>query len=54
MSVKELLKKSSAQFIDASPVVPEGVRVVTREKSASELSDEARPAGPPLDAVRRR
>lgn len=47
MSVKELLKKASAQFIDVSPVLPEGVRVVTREKSASEVSHEN--ASPPPD-----
>ncbi|HET7500823.1 MAG TPA: hypothetical protein VFK02_07465, partial [Kofleriaceae bacterium] len=37
MSVKEILRKSSAQFIDVSPVLPDGVRIVTREKSASEV-----------------
>jgi hypothetical protein len=47
MSVKELLEKSSAQFIDVSPVLPDGVRVVTREKSASELPREDRPISPP-------
>jgi hypothetical protein len=43
MSVKELLKKSSAQFLDISPVLPDGVRIVTREKSASEQAREERP-----------
>lgn len=46
MSVKEILKKSSAQFLDVSPVLPEGVRVVTREKSASEVSHENSPLPP--------
>ena len=46
MSVKELLKKSGAQFIDVSPVLPDGVRIVTREKSALELAREERSAPP--------
>lgn len=43
MSVKELLKKSSAQFLDFSPVLPDGVRAVTREKSALEIASEEQP-----------
>lgn len=49
MSVKELLRKSSAQFVDASPVLPDGVRVVTREKSASEVLGSLREELEPLD-----
>lgn len=42
MSVKEALKSSSAKLADVSPAPPAGVRiVVTRERSASEVSREA-------------
>jgi len=44
MSAKEFLKKASEQLLDISPVLPEGVRIVTREKSALERSREDRPA----------
>ena len=41
MSVKDTLKTASAKFLDVSPVLPEGVRIVpTRERSASEVSRE--------------
>jgi hypothetical protein len=42
MSVKETLKSSAAKVADASPAQLDGVRVVvTRERSASEISREA-------------
>jgi hypothetical protein len=40
MSIRKLLEKASTEFIDASPVLPDGVRVVTHEKSAVERASE--------------
>lgn len=45
MSVKELLEKARAEFQDATPVVPPGVRAITHEKSAAERAEEARKDG---------
>jgi hypothetical protein len=40
MSIKEFLKKADTQYLDISPVVPKGVRIITHEKSAAELREE--------------